>query len=418
MSLVASQRQLDVLRLVRAGAPITRSELRRRTGLSVSQVSRLVADLIEAGLVEADDRRHPPTGRPSDLLRLAGNGPWVVGVEVGAGRLDGVVANLRGDIRAQLRDRVPPVADHQAAVDLFAGFVARLLAESGLCPTDVVGYGVGLYAVVDPVLGAVIDWSEHPGWGGWWRGFGLRDALRERLGANLLVLDDAVRMRAVAEARRRAGAGGDFVFVLADSGIGAALVVDGKPYLGPNRLAGEIGHVSPDDSTAPCPCGRSGCLEAIASSAALEREAATRWPREQPDIGTVLALADLGDPLAAEVVERAGGRLAAVLASAVSLVCPAGVVLDGVLAQSARYVAAVERELGKRTHPRATSSLRVERSGLGAEAGVLGAAMAAIDGLFSLPPAAGTAAAVATFGADGRGGRQTSNRGEEETDAG
>jgi predicted NBD/HSP70 family sugar kinase len=403
VSLVANQRQLDLLRLVRAEAPITRGELRRRTGLSVSQVSRLVSDLIEAGLVEADDRRRPPTGRPSDLLRLAGNGHWVVGVEVGAGRLDGVVINLRGDIRAKSRDRVPPVADHQAAVELFAGFVARLLQDAGLHLSDVVGYGVGLYAVVDPVLGAVIDWSEHPGWGGWWRGFGLRDALRDRLGAGLLVIDDAVRMRAVAEARRRAGTGGDFVFVLADSGIGASLVIDGKPYLGPNRLAGEIGHVSPDGSTDPCPCGRAGCLEAVASSAALEREAAVRWPREQPDIATLLALADLGDPLAAEVVERAGVRLAAVLASAVSLVCPAGVVLDGVLAESSRYVGAVERELGKRIHPRATTSLRVERSNLGADAGVVGAAMAAIDGLLSLPPPTGPATPAATAGGNGRG---------------
>lgn len=390
MALVANQRQLDLLRLVRAEGPVTRGEIGRRVGLSASQVSRLVADLLGAGLVESEARRHPRTGRPSDLLRLAANGPWVVGIEVGSGNLDGVVTNLRGEVRLRLRERLPTVDDHLAAVHLFAGFAERLLSEASVDGASVLGFGMGLYAVVDPDRGTVIDWSEHPGWGGWWRGFALRDALRQRLGSTIVVIDDAVRMRAVAEARN-GPATDDFLFVLADSGIGASLVIDGRPYLGPNRLAGEIGHVSPEPSSQPCPCGRAGCLEAVASSLALEREAMARWPREQPDIGTLLALADLGDPVAVEIVERAAERLAIVLAAAVGLVCPGRVVVGGVLGRSSRYLAAAARELARRTHPRTAEMLHVHTSALGVDAGVVGAAMAAVDRLFSLTPLAAAA---------------------------
>lgn len=386
-SLVANPRQLDLLRLVRAEAPVTRGELGQRTGLSASQVSRLVSDLIAAGLVEADDRAQPANGRPSDLLRLAGDGRWVIGLEIGGGAMGAVVTNLRGDVRARLQEPLPAVATREAAVECFAELAERTLGKSAARPHEVLGLGVGLYAVVDPVQGTVLDWSEHPGWDGWWRGFPLRDALRERLGLEQVTIDDAVRMRAVAEARRPSpGIPPDFVYVLADSGIGAALVIDGRPYLGPNRLAGEIGHVAPEPSDKPCACGRRGCLEAVASSTALEREAVRVWPDLRPDARDVLAMADGGDAVAAAMVDRAGDLLAAVLASAVSLVCPPLVIIGGLLARSSRYLAAVDRGLAARIHPRATAGLRVERSGLGPDAGVLGAATAALDELFLATP--------------------------------
>ncbi len=386
-SLVANARQLDLLRLVRAEAPVTRGDLSRRTGLSASQVSRIVSELIGAGLVEVDDRAHPATGRPSDLLRLAGDGRWVVGLEIGGGMMGAVVTNLRGEVRARLLEPLPPVADREEAVACFADLAQRALARSAARSEEVLGLGAGLYAVVDPVQGTVLDWSEHPGWDGWWRGFGLRDALRDRLGWEHVTIDDAVRMRAVAEARRPApGVPADFVYVLADSGIGAALVIDGRAYFGPNRLAGEIGHVAPEASDEPCACGRRGCLEAVASSSALEREARRTWPDPLPDAREVLAMADGGDDRATAMVERAGDRLAAVLASAVSLVCPSLVVVGGALARSSRYLAAVDRGLAARIHPRATAGLRVERSGLGPEAGVIGAATAALDELFVASP--------------------------------
>jgi predicted NBD/HSP70 family sugar kinase len=375
--IAATQRQREILRLIRVRGAVTRRDLARQTGLSASQVSRLAVELISAGLVEADDIVAATFGRPPDLLRLAGGNWFVVGMEVGGGAVRAVLANLRGEPCCRLQEPIPDVSSREAAFEAFSLCIDRLIAASGVTREQVLGLGIGLYAVVDPVAGVVVDWSEHPGWSGWWRDFGLRQALADRFACQTVVVDDAVRMRAVAEAVvRRESPVSDFLFVLADSGIGAAFFTRGQPYLGPQRLAGEIGHVVVDPAGPLCPCGRRGCLEAVASLKAVERLAGA-------DALQLALQPGQGDPATRNLLAEAGACLGMVLAPIVSLIFPPLIIIGGRLAAADCYIAAMSTALAETAHPRAVSALRIDRALAGADGGETGAVAAVLDRLFA-----------------------------------
>jgi predicted NBD/HSP70 family sugar kinase len=365
-------RQLELLRLIRGQGTVTRRELASQMGLSPSQISRLAVDLIAAGVVEVADSSSAAFGRPPDLLRLGGDSWFVVGMEVGGGQVRAVLANLRGEPCFRRVEPIPEVSGRDAAVAAFALTINRLISDAGISPEQVVGIGVGLYAVVDPVDGVVVDWSEHPGWSGWWQDFGLRRALADHFGLRVVVVDDAVRMTAIAEAALRPEPGAsDFLFVLADSGVGASFFTGGRPYLGPQRLAGEIGHVVVEPGAAQCPCGRRGCLEAVASLKAVERQLGHDSLAEALQSGA-------HNP----VLARAGEQLGAVLAPIVSLLFPPLLIVGGRLAAADCYFGAMAATLVETAHPRAVAGLRIERAQAGIDSGEMGAVAAVQDQLF------------------------------------
>ncbi len=382
---VGSSRQWDVLRILRGNQRLTRGELGQLLGLSISQVSRLTADLIAAGLIDVDAQPADGMGRPPESLRLTGSGPWVIGMEVGGGKQRGIVANLRGEAVARLSEPLPRFGSEGEALDAFAAFAARLLDQAGVSHDAAIGLGLALYAVVDPVEGVVLEWSEEPAWRGWWRGVPLRDALVDRLGFDAVAVDDTVRMRAAAE-RLAPGsarfAESDYLYLIVDTGIGAAAVIGGKPYLGRNRLAGDIGHVVVDPGGAPCPCGRQGCLEAVASARAIEREAGElkggAWSVEE-----IIAGAALGDPALAALLTRAGWRIGEVLSPLVTMFSPDLVVLSGSVTGGPLVAEAIRDRLRALAPFRVTESLQVVASALGEEAGELGAVLAILDLLFT-----------------------------------
>jgi glucokinase len=170
----------------------------------------------------------------------------------------------------------------------------------------------------------------------------------------------------------------------------------GRPFLGAHGRAGELGHVVVEPDGPPCGCGARGCLEAIASAAAIERgyaaagggrsggEGAGGAVDEGDGAGAdarasgreVAALAQAGDPVASEVWARAARALGAALADAVALLDPGLVVVGGGLAEAgAQLLDPVAAELAARS--RLGPPPRVVAAELGADAGCRGAALLA-----------------------------------------
>ncbi|MFM9107320.1 MAG: ROK family transcriptional regulator [Chloroflexota bacterium] len=386
---VGAARQRELLRMLRGGDGLTRGEIGLLLGLSISQVSRLTGDLIAAGLIDVDPQPAEGLGRPPGTLRLAAAGPWVIGMEVGSGRRRGVVANLRGEPVARRNAPLPAAAraSESAALDAFARFATRLLAAAGVSPGQTIGLGIALWAMVDPVEGVVLEWSEEPAWRGWWRGVPFREALARRLGIDAVAIDDTVRMRAAAE-RLAPGwapyAESYYLYLLADSGIGAAMVIGGRPYLGRNRIAGDIGHVIAVADGPACPCGRRGCLEALASARAIER-AASLLAGRPIGIPEVAAAAAAGDRQMEALLVRAGEHIASVLAPLVTMSCPDLLVLGGSVTGAPPAADALRTRLLALAPPRVAAALRVTRSALGDEAGELGAVQAILEVLLGGP---------------------------------
>jgi glucokinase len=162
------------------------------------------------------------------------------------------------------------------------------------------------------------------------------------------------------------------------TGIAAAYVVDGRVLSGAHGAAGEIGHVVVRPDGPPCGCGSAGCLEALASAAAVARRYSERTAR-QVSAERVGALAALGDPDAVAVWQETVDALADGLLTGIALFDPEIVVLGGGLAEAGDALLAPLRT-GLKARLTFHREPVLEKAALGGEAGCLGAALLAIDG--------------------------------------
>jgi glucokinase len=300
----------------------------------------------------------------------------VVAIDVGGTTLKGGLCDADGTLVH--RDRRPtPAADTAALV---AGIVALAgdLAAAGRArfgPDAVGGVGLAVPGFVDESRGVALRAVNLP-----WRDLALADAVADGTGLPVTLGHD-VRAAAAAEARLGAGRGaGDVLFVAIGTGIGAAIVAGGRPHRGAHGRAGELGHTVVEPDGPPCACGAAGCVEAIASAAAIERAYAAAGAADGASAREVAALAAAHDPAARAVWDRAVAALGAGLATAVALLDPELVVVGGGLADAgAQLLDPLATDLAARVV--LGPAPRVVGAALGPDAGCRGAALLARDAL-------------------------------------
>jgi glucokinase-like ROK family protein len=231
-----------------------------------------------------------------------------------------------------------------------------------------------------------------------WDGYPVRERFAERYGAPVWV-DNDVNILALGEWRSGIAVGHDNVVVVKiGTGIGAGIISNGRIHRGAQGAAGDVGHIQVVDAASVlCRCGNVGCLEALAGGAALGRDGEglaqsgrserLRIALEQHGRVTaedVARAASFGDPLAVSLLQVAGHRVGLMLASVVNFFNPSLIVVGGGVAQSGdQLLAAIRETVYRRSLPLATRDLVVQRSSLGALAGVVGASTMVLEQLFS-----------------------------------
>ena len=258
------------------------------------------------------------------------------------------------------RRPTPPGA---AALDAIADLGTTLMRT-----TDVAAAGVAVRGLVDRKRGVGI-FSANIGW----RDLPIAAPLTQRWKLPVRV-DHDVTMAGWAEWRRGAGRGvADLVYLSLGTGISAAIVSGGRLVRGGAGQAGEVGHVVVDPDGPDCGCGGRGCLEAVASAAAIRREYERR--SGQPVDGAEAVLARVAtDPTAAAVVDRAVAALGDGLAALVQLLAPARIVVGGGLAMAGDSLLEPLRAV-LTGRCRVVAAPEVVTAELGARAGVVGAAL-------------------------------------------
>jgi predicted NBD/HSP70 family sugar kinase len=395
MALPGTDRSLAILQLIRREGHATRRTIAERTGLSVSLVSRLTNELRRQHLIVDTGKSESDGGRPSDLLTLNPDAGYVVGLDIGGTDQRAVVVDLRGAVVASLTGPNQLTNDRQEILHNIERVITEVIAQTELGADAILGLGVGLRAIVDPIRGVVHGWPNTPAWSATWTEFAVRDALAERLRWPHLIVDDTVRAMGIAEAEYGHGSGRqDFIYVLAETGIGAAIMLQGLPYLGPNHISGEIGHMRMTDAALPCKCGNTGCLETLASIPAIlagarrqlaESQMLTALRRKQGQftITEIIDEAEQGDKLAYQLLTEAGEYLGSALAGVLNLLGPKLVIVGGPLATSNAYLDAARRMIRLRALTQAAQGVVLEPSQLGELAGARGTATLVLSTLFS-----------------------------------
>jgi fructokinase len=290
---------------------------------------------------------------------------WRFGIDLGGTKIEVAALDAAGAVR--LRRRVATPRDYAGTIAAIAGLVEGAEAEFGGRGS----VGVGIPGSENPTTRLI-------------RGANSTHLNGRPLGADLAArLDRPVRLSndanclGLSEAADGAGAGFGTVFaVILGTGVGGALVVDGRLVEGRNRVAGEWGHnplpwMTPAEHPGPaCWCGQHGCIEAFLCGPALAADADGPGAR---DASLLPARAAAGDAGAQAALDRHAERLARALAAVVNLVDPDAIVLGGGLSNMAHLYATLPGLIPRHVFSDAFST-PVLRAAHGDSSGVLGAA--------------------------------------------
>lgn len=255
----------------------------------------------------------------------------VIALDLGGTKTTAALVEVTaGHARVRHRGTRPtPARDGAAAVLASALALAdEVVAQAGTAAP--VAVGIASAGVIDAFRGVVTHATDHlPGW----PGTDLAGAFGERFGLPVAALND-VHAHGLGEALFGAGAGHrSMLLVAVGTGIGGCHVIDGAPVIGATYSAGHLGHVAvPEATGVPCPCGRVGHLEGIASGPGihtgfLAREGFAADTRE------VAALAASGDAKAQAVIRGAGFATGRMIGGLLNVINPEVVVLTGGVAE-------------------------------------------------------------------------------------
>jgi glucokinase len=234
--------------------------------------------------------------------------------------------------------------------------------------------GVAVPGIVDDVNGIAVYAANLR-----WKDVPLRALLSERLGGAPVALGHDVRTGGLAEGRIGAGNGADrFLFLPLGTGIAGAIGIDGRIEAGAHGSAGEIGHIVVRPGGPECGCGRRGCLETLASAAAVSRAWAAAAGDPDADAADCARAVEAGDPRALAVWGEAIAALADGLVTGITLLDPRVLIIGGGLAEAGDTLfgplrAAVEARITFETLP------LIVPAALGDTAGCLGAGLLAWD---------------------------------------
>ncbi len=311
----------------------------------------------------------------------------VAAVDLGGSKM--ALARVDAAMRLEARWQTPTETSSQdACYAALCDRIAALIDETG----PVAAIGVATASMVDHALGRVVQSTHLP-----LHDFALRDALEERFHVPVAVDNDATAAT-IAEHRHGAGRGVDHLVLLTiGTGIGGGMILGGEPYRGATGAAGEFGHLVVDLDGRSCSgtCPGVGCLETLVSGTVLDATA-RRLADERPssafgraaavgepvDGALVTLLAKQGDTVALAAFERLGEALGAGVTGLVNALNPELVIIGGSVAAAGDLLLEparrIVRERGLRPQ---RDQVRLVTAGLGADAGLIGAAALAFDRL-------------------------------------
>ncbi|MCA0457490.1 MAG: ROK family transcriptional regulator [Chloroflexi bacterium] len=373
--LLRVQNRALVLNSIRQHGSISRVDVSRHTGLSVGAVTALTRELVDSGLIYEKQEGDSRGGRPPILLALQPEGAYVVGAKLTEDHITFALTNLDADVIGRLTLENPGI-EPEAVAQRVADGIHRLVAESRIQRSRLLGVGIGMAGIVDAETGVchtspILGWSNVP----------FADMVEQRT-ILPVYLDNDVNTLTLVEKLYGAGVGSNhFLTITVGRGIGLGIVVNGQLYRGMGG-AGEFGHTVIDPHGYTCDCGKRGCLETFVGDPWLLRRAAEH-DRHFNTIDELFHAAQSGDSVVLDLVRQAGATLGYGIAMLVNVLNPQLLIFSG---EGMRYGDLLLEPMRQGLYANAMSTLsaglKMHVEPLGDDAWARGAASLVLQELF------------------------------------
>ncbi|MED3725324.1 ROK family glucokinase [Priestia filamentosa] len=308
---------------------------------------------------------------------------WLIGVDLGGTTVKLAFVNQYGEIIYKWE--IPTDKSnqgHNIPTDI-AKSIDEQLEKCGEIKAKIMGIGIGAPGPVKETNGSV-DVAVNLGW----NKFPLKDLLEVETGLPVFVDNDA-NIAAIGEMWKGAGEGAkDLLCVTLGTGVGGGIIAHGDIVRGVNGAAGEIGHItSIPEGGAPCNCGKTGCLETVASATGIVRLAKEKIAENGNttmqcfyEDGTLTAkevfdCAREGDEVAKAVIEEVAFHLGLALANTANGLNPEKIVLGGGVSRAGDILLqSIKDRFNQFAFPRVAKGAEITIATLGNDAGVIGGA--------------------------------------------
>jgi glucokinase len=317
-----------------------------------------------------------------------GAGPPVVGIDLGGTKILAGVVGGDHKIVARAKRPTPAMEGGPAIVDAMMGCVDQALEEAGIGRKDIAAAGIGSPGPLDIKSGTILFSANLNV-----RNFPIGPEVSAFLERPVLVRND-VRVGGYAEFRLGAGRGyRHLIAAFVGTGIGGCVILDGQILEGATSNAGELGHMIVKAGGPRCGCGARGCLEALASKTAIARRVEKAVRNGLPTVladkmarkGGRLKSRDLAeavlakDLVALKEVQRAAHFLGIGLGGLINVIGPEIVIVGGGVAGALGdpFVDLVRTSARTQALTDPEGKVRIDRTALGDDAGILGAALLA-----------------------------------------
>lgn len=377
-----------VVKLLKQKKICSRADLAKAAGLTQAAITKIVAALINMGIISEIGLIEAGRGRRSIGLQLNGQLYRVIGVKFSRLSFSIGVFDICGNVYGQKTIKIEMSSAPKYILDNMKQEIRNYLQQF----EKIIAIGI---AVPGPYLkheGRIALMTGFPGW----QGVNFKEEFAKEFKTAVFIEHDA-NAGALAEwwFGDSAQEKGVLVNFLASEGVGAGIVSDGNLIIGSQGIAGEIGHISVDVNGEKCECGNYGCLEKYCSAIALVRRAEEELPKH-PDSGLnqyknityhdVFNELEKGDYLAEELVKYAGRYIGYGVVAIINAYNPDVVILSDIMARGGEILLnTVKSVVKERVIPELSSHVEIKLSSFSIDPILYGAAALATDHMLTLP---------------------------------
>lgn len=318
-----------ILNLIREQQPISRARIAQLTNLNKSTVSSIVQGLLDERLLDERIEKQKTVGRNPISLRLKTSNHFFAGIYFDSVTTKIAIIDINGTVK-ESADLPTEISNPEKFVEHCLGRLDDLRRKKSL--PSFTGIGISIAGIVDTMQSKVV-FAPNLGWSD----LDITAIVRRRFpDVPAVSLENDAKASAIVELwfGRHDIAYSNFVFLLVDRGIGAAIIIDRKIIYGASHAAGEFGHTTLIEGGEPCTCGNAGCWEAYASDRATIRRFISEKRLNGDSISRInlndiIDAAREGDKTALDELIRHGYYLGLGIANIIKSVDPAAIVICG-----------------------------------------------------------------------------------------
>lgn len=368
-------------RLIKSGSASI-ADIAKELELSIPTVTKFVGELIREGYVKDLGKQNTSGGRRPNVYGLNPKSGYFVGMDVQRKKILLATIDFNGNIVSNDESYPYELANTPEALEQLIHILTEYISHLEIDSRRILQVGMNIGGRVNPNSGfsySYFNFSEKP----------LTKVLEGRIGIPVSLENDS---RAMMYGEFMAGCvkkEKDVLFINLNWGLGAGILIDGKPYYGKSGFSGQIGHICALDNEIICNCGKKGCLETEASGYAIERmlreriaQGCTTIMSEKLEAHGEFLLSDFVDAvrkedmLSIEIVEHIGFVLGRWIAGFINILNPEMVIIGGPLSETHEYLRLpIQSAIRKYSLNLVNHDTRLVVSQLGERGGLIGACL-------------------------------------------